>query len=266
MALDDNLRTAAEIKMQLWERQRMSDSKFTAEGNKDISVSDTPEELARKLYDDPDYFENNPRGYKNMTQAAHASGWHDTVCGDFNSVINVSGKKLLDAGCATGAYANAFKRLGADVYGVELSQHASKVAKDVLGEDKIHQGSIHDLSMFDDDTFDIYFTAEVIEHVPYTHHMAMLNEAKRVTKPGGVIYLQGVIGYKDYLDPDPNDDAGHIAVFPLGYWMDMADRIGIKYVGCNTEKHPTLVGSISNDFMITPSWNEYQWQFLLGSA
>ena len=89
--------------------------------------------------------------------------------------------------------------------------------------------------------------------------MAMIREAKRVTKPGGTIYLQGVIGYKDYLNPDPNDDAGHIAVFPYGYWEDLIENEGLILVD-----HPCgYSANQKTDLEIRPSWHEYKWQFII---
>jgi ubiquinone/menaquinone biosynthesis C-methylase UbiE len=229
--------------------------KFT-EAGKTVTHDMTPEELARELYHDPDYFENNPRGYKGMTGAARHSPWHDRVCREFIKVIRVKEQRLLDVGCGTGVYLRAFRDLGADVFGTELSIHAAGVAAEVIGQDRIQQGSAHELAWVDN-MFDIYFTAEAVEHVPYRYHLEMMREAYRVTKPGGLIYIQGQIGFKDYLNPDPNDDAGHIAVFPRGYWHDLLWDVGFECYEAGTDVR-------EERFKRLPMWHQYQWRLLIG--
>lgn len=241
-------------------------SKFHESGDHGIRHDDSPEELARKLYDDKDYFENNPRGYKNMSCVVKKSKWHDDAVRDFISAVPVRGLRVLDVGCATGVFMRPLMEAGADVYGIDLSKYAAAVAKKYFKgmlatdmERRVVCGSAHDLSAFEDRMFDLYFSVETMEHVPYRYHLSMIREARRVLRPGGVLYLQGQIGFKDYLDPDPNDDAGHIAVLPFGYWNDLLDHLGFRLAVCDIdlmEKKMVLSE--------TPSWKGNTWRFLFG--
>lgn len=224
-------------------------------GDNTIPADSTPEELAR--FYDRNYFENNPRGYKHLGAAARESRWHDKVIEEFAKYIPVEGKRVLDAGCATGAFLRPMVEQGAEGYGIDLSAYASQVARDVIGPKFVKTGSMHELP-WKDDFFDVYFTAETIEHVPYKYHRAMLHEMKRVLAPGGLVYMQGIIGFTDYLNPDPNDDAGHIAVFPRGYWWDMLKDAGLAHNG-NTKELRELHKALAN----ARYWRHYKWNFII---
>jgi len=96
-----------------------------------------------------------------------------------------------------------------------------------------------------------------MEHVPYRYHLAMAREMRRVLKRGGVAYLQGQIGFKDYLNPDPNDDSGHIAVFPEGYWKDLLQHEGFVLAADDVDlRHAEMV------LKGTESWVNYGWRFI----
>jgi ubiquinone/menaquinone biosynthesis C-methylase UbiE len=130
----------------------------------------------------------------------------------------------------------------------------------VIGPKFIKTGSIHELP-WPDNFFDVYFTAETIEHVPYKYHRPMLHEARRVLKPGGTAYLQGIIGFTDYLHPDPDDDAGHIAVFPRGYWLDMLEDAGFAHEA-NTPELYALHAQLAD----ARYWRHYKWNFILAQS
>jgi cyclopropane fatty-acyl-phospholipid synthase-like methyltransferase len=240
-------------------------SKFHEGGVHGIRHDDTPEELARKLYDDPKYFEDNPRGYKNMSLVAKRSQWHDEVVAKFTAAHPVRGLRMLDVGCATGVFMRPFLEAGADVMGIELSAHASRVAAEVIdarfplqGRSRVVHGSAHDLSAFVDGAFDLYWSVEVIEHVPYRYHLAMLREARRVLRPGGVAYLQGQIGVKDYLVPNHDDDSGHIAVFPEGYWLDM-----VRHAGFSLDAGDSTLMAAWAPLRDDDRWKSQGWRYVL---
>ena len=108
---------------------------------------------------------------------------------------------VLDAGCGPGRYAIEFGKMGYDVVLFDLSQEMLEIAKKqvkrsgVQKANKILQGSIDDLSMFGDETFD----AAACLGGSLSH---LLDEAKRgkavdelirVTKKGSPIFVS-VIG------------------------------------------------------------------------
>lgn len=228
--------------------------RFDQGGPIKVRMDSTPDELAEKIYNNPDYFEDNERGYHNMTAAAKESRWHDQVCANFTDVVPVAGKRLIDVGCATGVYLRPLREAGAEVSGIELSTHAAAAAQAAIG-DTVRCGSAHDLSFWEDGYFDLVTTFEMVEHVPYAYHVAMLKEFFRVLAPGGLLYMQGQLEVRDYQVPFPEDDVGHIAVFPPGYWRDLLEHVGFRL------GDPELV-QMEEDLRLKPYWHQFKWQFL----
>ena len=72
--------------------------------------------------------------------------------------------KLLDIGCGPGYLMEEAKELGFDVYGVEVGQKASDIAKKKFGNEKIYNGII-EKSNFQNNSFDIIMMSDVLEHV-----------------------------------------------------------------------------------------------------
>jgi len=105
----------------------------------------------------------------------------------FNEMLDMDlkGKKLLDAGCGTGWFSKAASERGAEVTSMDIGDKLlSKVA--VKCNSKCVIGSIMDIP-FDDNTFDIIISSEVIEHV--TNPTKAIRELYRVLKPQGTLVL-----------------------------------------------------------------------------
>lgn len=97
---------------------------------------------------------------------------------------HVPGGRLLEIGCANGFFLNA-ARMSYETVGVEPSRAASEYARSKLRLD-VPAATMAD-ARFPDASFDAVALIDVIEHVP--DPLAMLREAARVTRPGGVLYL-----------------------------------------------------------------------------
>ena len=98
---------------------------------------------------------------------------------------DISGKKLLDAGCGTGWFSKAAVERGAVVTSMDLGENLlSKVA--IKCDRNRVVGSILEIP-FADGTFDIVVSSEVIEHVP--DPFKALSEVYRVLTPGGILVL-----------------------------------------------------------------------------
>lgn len=99
-------------------------------------------------------------------------------------------KKILDIGAGTGAYSIYFDNLGYDVTALELVSHNIEVFKSKLSNVKIHQGNALDLSIFNDDSFDIVLLFGPMYHLlKKEEKLKALNEAKRVCKKDGIIFV-----------------------------------------------------------------------------
>lgn len=103
------------------------------------------------------------------------------------------GAKVLEIGAGTGRYSIALAREGYQVEAVELVQHNLDILLHNAGDLPAltaRQGDALDLSCFADNTFDVTLSFGPMYHLYETAdvHRA-LEEAIRVTKPGGVVLV-----------------------------------------------------------------------------
>ncbi len=130
--------------------------------------------------------------------------------------------KILEIGAGTGRYSIALAKEGYDVTAIELAEKNIEIlmqnSKGIQNIDS-YQGDALDLSRFSDNCFDLTLVLGPMYHLyEKKDQLKALNEAVRVTKPGGVImtaflsiyaimhddYLQGnfVEGFKENFTDD----------------------------------------------------------------
>lgn len=112
--------------------------------------------------------------------------------------------RILEIGAGTGRYSHTLARRGYAVDAVELVEHNIDVFRqNTMPEENITvtQGNALDLSVFPDESYDITLLLGPLYHL-YTKEdkMCALNEAIRVTKQGGVIFVAYVISDGCLLD------------------------------------------------------------------
>lgn len=110
--------------------------------------------------------------------------------------------RLLDIGAGTGRYSVALAEEGYDVTAVELVRYNLGVLKKKESSVRAMQGNALNLKKLDDDSFDVTLLFGPMYHLfGFEDKRKALHEAKRVTKPGGVILVAycmneyGVITY-----------------------------------------------------------------------
>lgn len=100
---------------------------------------------------------------------------------------NVDGQNMLDLGCGSGVYSLSFAGNGAEVTGLDLSPVMIELASEKARERGLKLDlRVADISRtlpFDDDQFDIVFTATVLHYIEDL--ASFFREAARVLKPGG---------------------------------------------------------------------------------
>lgn len=104
-----------------------------------------------------------------------------------------AGAKVLEIGAGTGRYSIALAKEGYDVNAIELVNYNLEVLRRNAGDLPglcAQQGDALDLSRFADNTFDVTLSFGPMYHLyePTDVHRA-LDEALRVTKPGGVVLV-----------------------------------------------------------------------------
>ncbi|MFA5142556.1 MAG: class I SAM-dependent methyltransferase [Candidatus Omnitrophota bacterium] len=131
--------------------------------------------------------------------------FYDTFAGDFDGYMNrydlnkrlsivfgilsgggeLKGKRLLDLGCGTGHFSKCAVDAGADVYSLDIGFNLLKKAAEKCDTKRIvSDGAFIGIK---NATFDYVIATEVIEHAP--DPKAVLGEARRVLKPGGILIL-----------------------------------------------------------------------------
>ncbi len=115
--------------------------------------------------------------------------------------------KVLEVGAGTGRYSIALASEGMDVTAVELVESNLAVLRENskgLANIRSFQGDTTDLSRFSDNSFDVTLLFGPMYHLNETDEVnCAIDEAIRVTKPGGVILFAFIsvfaIMYSNYF-------------------------------------------------------------------
>ena len=136
--------------------------------------------------------------------------------------------KILDVGCSKGRY---LKNLLEDApqneyYGIDVSEKVLELVNEP--KIKLKKGSLTDIP-YDNDTFDIVFTCEALEHVVDVE--GGVRELARVTKPQGLIII--VDKSKSAL--------GEMQITPWEQWFDETELTNImKKYCCEVTVHTSV--------------------------
>ena len=103
---------------------------------------------------------------------------------------DMSQAAILDIGAGTGRYSVAWAQEGYDVTAVELVKYNLGILKSKNSSVKAYQGNALNLKRFADESFDMTLLFGPMYHL-YTEEdkQKALAEAKRVTKPNGIILV-----------------------------------------------------------------------------
>ncbi len=100
-----------------------------------------------------------------------------------HSILNGN---LLDLGCGFGEKANVFRKIGFKVTGIDYDRERILKARADFQEIDFRHFEFKQQLPFSDNTFDVVFSCSVLQ---YVDHRLVLDECKRVLKPGGALYL-----------------------------------------------------------------------------
>ena len=107
-----------------------------------------------------------------------------------NHALSDTDIKILDIGAGTGRYSVALAEEGYDVTAVELVKYNLGILKSKNSSVKAMQGNALNLKKLEDNSFDITLLFGPMYHLfGHEDKLKALNEAKRVTKPEGIILV-----------------------------------------------------------------------------
>lgn len=118
------------------------------------------------------------------------------------------GRRVLDIGCAGGAFPYAARELGFDPVGVEPSRWMADYARRTYGLDV--RNGILERGLFPPGSFDMVTLWDVIEHVPQPHEV--LTIAFDLLKPGGLL----LVNY-----PDTGSAAARLLGWKWPFWLSV---------------------------------------------
>jgi ubiquinone/menaquinone biosynthesis C-methylase UbiE len=101
---------------------------------------------------------------------------------------SLKGKRVLDAGCGMGRFAEVCIEAGAEVHAIDLSSAVEAAARNLGHHPNVsfYQADIMNLP-FQDGMFDIVYSLGVLHHTPSTKQAFL--KLSRLVKPGGTISI-----------------------------------------------------------------------------
>ncbi len=147
---------------------------------------------------------------------------HSEVLAEY---LSPAGKRVLDVGCGGGALVRYLARKGAEAVGIDPLEQAIERAKaaDPVEGTSFRLGGGQDLP-FPNGSFDVVCFFNSLHHVPEDLMAKALEEAKRVVRPGGLIYVLEPVAAGAYFElMRPVDDETVVrdqAIAALAHFAD----------------------------------------------
>lgn len=148
-------------------------------------------------------------------------GWINLL-DNFLPLKKGTGKKVLEVGCAIGAFSKLLKERGFDVIATDISDYIIKKAAKLQNNIKFRVSDI-EKGVSTKKEFDYIFAFEVLEHLK-NPRKALFN-MKKLLKIDGILVFSTPIPTKQTLA-----DPMHINVHPSSYWINMGDKLKFKKV------------------------------------
>jgi SAM-dependent methyltransferase len=113
-------------------------------------------------------------------------------------LVALDGRDVLDVGCGGGALVRGLVARGARAVGLEISEQQLGDAG-ATGIGRFVVGRAEDLPL-DDDSLDVVLFMRSLHHVPESSMLPALVDARRVLRPGGVVYVAEPLAEGDYFE------------------------------------------------------------------
>jgi SAM-dependent methyltransferase len=152
--------------------------------------------------------------------------------------------RVLDLGCGDGRFTAELARLGAAATGVDIAEAALNRARAAHPDLDFKLAPIDGPLPFDDGSFDVVWTTEVIEHVVDTARW--LSEVRRVLVPRGRLLLTtpshgrlrvALSGVEAFSDPLGD----HLHLYTKGSLENLLAEFGFDEISVRTAGGPPLL-------------------------
>jgi SAM-dependent methyltransferase len=147
---------------------------------------------------------------------SHPSNWSYGINVINQALSTGSYRQIFDAGCGNGEVVAHLLRLGYEARGVELSAHA--VSHGLVNTGEVVQGSLEKLP-FPDQSFDLVFSSEVLEHIPAERIPAVARELVRICRTRLFLTIS--------LRPSSQNNAYHVTLRPRDWWENQFIQAGV---------------------------------------
>lgn len=156
--------------------------------------------------------------------------------------------KLLDVGCAAGFFLKIAKDYGFEPFGVDISDHLSKLARERY-ELNVTTGILEDTN-FKSDFFDVITLFSVLEHVP--DPLGTLKTINRVIKKEGLLLVKvpnyNRVFFRLNWKKDPIWDRVHLFYFTPKTLTKLLKKAGFKILEIRTGFITELIPRILKTF------------------
>lgn len=151
-------------------------------------------------------------------------------------VEKFSPRSVLDVGCAEGYLVYAFRELGVQAYGIDISDYAISHSVGQVREFLLRVDADSEGLPFEDKSLDMVTAIDIVEHLQ--NYGKLICEIGRVLKLGGIVcvttpanrcvdsLLAVALGYL----PTKQKDI-HISVHKKAFWIDAFKSHGFHYIG-----------------------------------
>ena len=125
-------------------------------------------------------------------------------------------RNVIVLGCARGYMVQAFHERNIDAFGVDISEWTIENGAPLVA-DRLYCGDVCDLSMWDEQEFDLVVALDVLEHIHTPDLYKALDEACRV---GKILVFDAPIDI-DNDRPDQSDgtDESHVSIYSKEWWI-----------------------------------------------
>ncbi|MGA2669235.1 MAG: class I SAM-dependent methyltransferase [Ignavibacteria bacterium] len=143
--------------------------------------------------------------------------------------------KILDIGCGNGNFLECAKHRGWETYGVDINPSSLKPCSKF---GSIYIGTVHE-AKYQDDFFDVIFSSSTFYYL--TDPLVFLKETTRILKPGGLIFITGILNIKSlaarinierYIRPYPPEQVSFY--FDKKHLKILMNRSGLKKITLRT--------------------------------